>query len=51
MAFLGIDFFQRDVVDVARDLVGVELVWQGCSGVIVETDAYAAEAGAACHPM
>jgi 3-methyladenine DNA glycosylase Mpg len=36
-SFLGTDFFTRDVLDVARDLVGVELVWNGCSGIIVET--------------
>jgi DNA-3-methyladenine glycosylase len=39
MAFLDTDFFERDVLTVARDLVGVELVWQGCSGIIVETEA------------
>ena len=42
-------FFERDVVTVARDLIGVELVWEGCSGVIVETEAYAVEDDAACH--
>lgn len=49
MAFLDTDFFERDVLTVARDLVGVELVWQGCSGIIVETEAYAAEGDPACH--
>lgn len=49
MAFLGTDFFERDVLEVARGLVGVELVWQGCSGVIVETEAYAVEGDPACH--
>jgi DNA-3-methyladenine glycosylase len=48
-SFLGRDFFQRDVLDVARGLVGVELVWNGCSGVILETEAYAAEGDPACH--
>lgn len=48
-AFLGRDFFQRDVLDVARDLVGVELVWNGCSGIILETEAYAVEDDPACH--
>jgi DNA-3-methyladenine glycosylase len=51
MAFLKQAFFERGVVEVARDLVGVELVWGGCSGVIVETEAYAAEGDAACHTM
>ena len=48
-AMLGTDFFQRDVLTVARELIGVELVWHGCSGVIVETEAYAVEGDAACH--
>jgi DNA-3-methyladenine glycosylase len=47
--FLKPDFFQRDVLTVARDLIGAELEWQGCSGVIVETEAYAVEADPACH--
>ncbi|OYX00801.1 MAG: hypothetical protein B7Z14_07980 [Bosea sp. 32-68-6] len=49
MAFLGTDFFERDVLTVARDLIGVELVWKGCAGIIVETEAYAVEGDLACH--
>lgn len=49
MAYLKPDFFERDVLTVARDLIGVELEWHGCSGIIVETEAYAAEGDAACH--
>lgn len=49
MPFLTREFFQRDVLTVARELVGVELVWKGCSGVIVETEAYAVEGDPACH--
>lgn len=49
MAFLTSDFFKRDVLAVAHDLIGVELVWQGCSGIIVETEAYAVEGDPACH--
>lgn len=49
MPFLDSDFFRRDVLTVARDLVGVELVWKECSGVIVETEAYAVEGDPACH--
>ncbi|HAL71062.1 MAG TPA: 3-methyladenine DNA glycosylase [Verrucomicrobiales bacterium] len=49
MAFLTNDYFKRDVLTVARDLIGVELVWQGCSGIIVETEAYAVEGDPACH--
>lgn len=47
--FLEQDFFARDVLSVARDLIGVELEWQGCSGTIVETEAYAVEDDLACH--
>ncbi len=43
------DFFTRDVLAVARDLIGVELHWQGCSGRIVETEAYAVQGDLACH--
>lgn len=33
-------FFDRSSVEVARDLIGAELVFSGCGGVIVETEAY-----------
>jgi len=49
MSHLTVDFFERDVVAVARDLVGVELVWNNSSGIIVETEAYAVEGDPACH--
>ncbi len=49
MPYLDTDFFSRDVLTVARELIGVELVWRGCSGVIVETEAYANEGDPACH--
>lgn len=49
MPFLDIGFFQRDVLTVARELVGTELVWNGCTGLIVETEAYAVEGDPACH--
>jgi DNA-3-methyladenine glycosylase len=46
---LATPFFQRDVLVVARDLIGVELVWKGCSGIIVETEAYGVVDDLASH--
>jgi DNA-3-methyladenine glycosylase len=40
---LGVDFFDRRVHDVARDLVGCTLLYEGVGGVIVETEAYERE--------
>lgn len=42
-------FFQRDLVACARELIGCELRWDQCAGVIVETEAYAALNDEACH--
>jgi DNA-3-methyladenine glycosylase len=42
-------FFQRDPVTCARELIGYELVWKGCAGIVVETEAYAAINDEACH--
>jgi DNA-3-methyladenine glycosylase len=47
--FLRRSFFERPFLDVARDLIGCTLVWDGCAGVIVELEAYAAEGDPACH--
>ena len=49
MSYLTRDFFERDVLTVARDLIGVELVWKGCAGIIVETEAYSVEGDLAAH--
>jgi DNA-3-methyladenine glycosylase len=49
--FLVRSFFERPFLEVARDLVGCTLVWDGCAGVIVELEAYAVEGDAACHTM
>ncbi len=42
-------FFQRDPVTCARELIGTELVWGECSGIVVETEAYAALNDEAAH--
>jgi DNA-3-methyladenine glycosylase len=42
-------FFERDPLTVSRELVGCELVAGECAGIIVETEAYAAEGDEACH--
>ena len=46
---LGRDFFQRDPLSCARDLIGCELIWSSCGGIIVETEAYNAIGDEACH--
>lgn len=43
------EFFQRDPLICARELIGCTLGLGGCSGLIVETEAYAAEGDPACH--
>ncbi len=47
--FLGRDFFETHFLECARELVGCELVWNGCAGRIVETEAYAVLGDEACH--
>ena len=41
-------FFERDVVDVARELIGATLEFGGCAGRVVEAEAYD-ESEPACH--
>jgi DNA-3-methyladenine glycosylase len=41
-------FYDRPVLDVARDLIGCVITHDGCSGVIVETEAYH-DSEPACH--
>ncbi len=43
------DFFQSDPVTCARELLGAELRWDGCAGIVVETEAYAEHGDEACH--
>ena len=47
--FLPCSFFERDPLLCARELIGTELVWGRCSGVIVETEAYLTLNDEACH--
>jgi DNA-3-methyladenine glycosylase len=42
-------FFERDPLFCARELIGAELIWGNCSGVLVETEAYNAINDEACH--
>lgn len=42
-------FFQRDPLTCARELIGAELIWGDCSGIIVEVEAYAAINDEAAH--
>lgn len=42
-------FFRRDPVTCARELIGAELNWGSCAGLIVETEAYLAQGDEASH--
>jgi DNA-3-methyladenine glycosylase len=42
-------FFARDPVSCARDLIGCELFWNECAGIVVETEAYAGINDEASH--
>jgi DNA-3-methyladenine glycosylase len=42
-------FFQRDPLVCARQLIGTELVWGNCSGIVVETEGYLTLNDEACH--
>jgi DNA-3-methyladenine glycosylase len=42
-------FFKRDPVRCARELIGTELIWGACSGIIVEVEAYAGVDDEASH--
>jgi DNA-3-methyladenine glycosylase len=46
---LSCAFFQRDPLLCARELIGTELVWGKCSGIVVETEAYLTLNDEACH--
>ena len=42
-------FFKRDPLTCARELIGTELNWGECSGIVVEVEAYAAFDDEAAH--
>ena len=46
---IKLDFFQTDPVSAARNLIGKRVVCQKCSGIIVETEAYADKGDEAAH--
>src|SRR5437764_6395917 len=46
---LRASFFKRDPLACARELIGTELIWGECSGVVVEVEAYAAIDDEAAH--
>ena len=47
--YVSSDFYDRHHLDVARDLLGCTIEWDGCAGVIVETEGYAEEGDEASH--
>jgi len=49
MARLPREFFRRDPLVCAKELVGCELFWGECAGVVVETEAYSALDDEASH--
>ena len=42
-------FFDRHHLELAHALIGCRLEWDGCAGIIVETEAYGARGDEACH--
>jgi len=42
-------FFERNPLICARELIGTELIWEDCSGIVVEVEAYAAINDEAAH--
>lgn len=49
MQRLDAGFFTQSPLECARGLIGCVFEWDGCTGQIVETEAYAAEGDPACH--
>ncbi|MEO8205797.1 MAG: DNA-3-methyladenine glycosylase [Chthoniobacterales bacterium] len=46
---IGRDFFRRDPVTCAREMIGCRMAWGSCSGIIAETEAYSEVGDEACH--
>src|SRR5213595_979816 len=46
---IGRRFFRRDPLSCARELIGAELLWGECTGIIVEVEAYVAVNDEAAH--
>ncbi|MGZ4967069.1 MAG: DNA-3-methyladenine glycosylase [Chthoniobacterales bacterium] len=42
-------FFQRDPIQCARALIGTQLLWGRCAGIVVEVEAYLTENDEASH--
>lgn len=42
-------FFQIDPLECAKNLIGTELVWGRCTGLVVETEGYLVEGDEAAH--
>lgn len=49
MKILDLDFYSRDTVQVAQDLLGKILVFGPHKGIITETEAYVGQGDPACH--
>jgi DNA-3-methyladenine glycosylase len=43
------NFFERNPIVCARELIGSHFLWNGCAGRIVETEAYLSVDDPACH--
>lgn len=48
-SILPSSFFKRDPLTCSRELIGSELVWEDCAGIVVETEAYSVVGDEACH--
>ena len=47
--FIGREFFERDPLTCAEELIGCELIWNDVAGKVVEVEAYAEDGDEACH--